>query len=173
MTVRSRVQVLVVSGSMGAGNTTVLAEASDLLTTADVLHAAIDLDGLALGHLPDAASEDLSIRNLTVVWNNYAAAGITKLLLGEAVDTIALRERLRHAIPAAEIIVCRLRASLETMQQRIRLREPGMLQERFVARVAELERLLDAGGVEDFSINNDGRPVTDVAREMLVRAGWL
>jgi hypothetical protein len=59
------------------------------------------------------------------------------------------------------------------MQQRIRLREPGMLQEQFVARVAELEASLDAGCVEDFSVENDGRSVTAVAREVLVRAGWL
>ena len=66
-----------------------------------------------------------------------------------------------------------IRARLETMQQRIRLREPGMLQEQFVARVAELEASLDAAGVEDFSVENDGRSVTAVAREILARAGWL
>ena len=59
------------------------------------------------------------------------------------------------------------------MQQRIRLREPGMLQEQFVARIGELEASLDAGRVEDFSVQNDGRSVTEVAREILVRAGWL
>ena len=71
-------------------------------------------------------------------------------------------------------MVCRLRARLETMQRRVREREPGMLQEEFVARVAEeLEASLDAGGVEDFSVENDGRSVTAVAREVLRRAGWL
>ncbi len=48
-----------------------------------------------------------------------------------------------------------------------------MLQEQFVARVAELEASLDAGHVEDFSVENDSRAVTEVAREVLVRAGWL
>jgi hypothetical protein len=47
------------------------------------------------------------------------------------------------------------------------------LQQQFVARVAELETLLDRAGVEDFAIGNAGRSVTDVAREMLTRAGWL
>ena len=46
------IKVLVISGSMGSGKTTVLAEASDLLAAADIPHAAIDLDALALAHLP-------------------------------------------------------------------------------------------------------------------------
>src|SRR5437762_7960300 len=175
MEVAHNLMVLVISGSMGSGKTTVLGEASDLLGAAEVLHAAIDLDSLALGHLPAAAaaSDDLLIRNLAAVWHNYAATGITRLLLSEVLDTAAKRERLRQTIPGAEIVVCRLRATFDTMQQRIRLREPGMLQDQFVARIGELEASLDAGRVEDFSVQNDGRSVTEVAREILVRAGWL
>jgi hypothetical protein len=167
------VHVLVISGSMGSGKTTVMAEASDLLTAANILHAAIDLDSLGLGHLPPAISHDLAIRNLAAVWSNFAAAGLSRLLLSEALDTAAKREAVRAAIPGARIVVCRLQASLETMQRRIRAREPGLLQEQLVARAAELEASLDAGRVEDFIVQNDGRSVTAVARELLVRAGWL
>jgi hypothetical protein len=76
-------------------------------------------------------------------------------------------------IREATILVCRLRARLSTMERRVRARELGILQERLVARVTELETALDAGEVEDFSVENDGRSLTDVAREMLIRAGWL
>lgn len=38
------VEVLVISGSMGAGKTTVLGQAQDLLKEAGVEHGAIDLD---------------------------------------------------------------------------------------------------------------------------------
>ena len=48
-----------------------------------------------------------------------------------------------------------------------------MLQEQFVARVAVLEALLDAAGLDDFAVENDDRSVTDVARAILGRAGWL
>ena len=48
-----------------------------------------------------------------------------------------------------------------------------MLQDKFVARVPELEKILDDGDLEDFSIENEHVSVTDVAREMLIRAGWL
>ena len=36
--------LLIITGTMGAGKTTVLAEASDILTLRHVVHAAIDLD---------------------------------------------------------------------------------------------------------------------------------
>jgi hypothetical protein len=158
-----KIAVLVISGSMGAGKTTVLGEASDFLAARDIVHAAIDLDALSIGHY----TGDLATPNLAAVWRNYAAAGVTRLLLAEAdVD----RERIRQAVSGAQIVVCRLRASVDTMQERVRVREPGMRQEEFVARVAELERTI---GGEDFSVDNDGRDITEVAREVLLGAGWL
>jgi hypothetical protein len=167
------VEVLVLSGSMGSGKTAVLKEASDLLTAADVSHAALDLDEVGIAHAPGASSAELPLRNLAALWNNYAALGIARLLLSEALDSEAKRAQLAGAIPGARIQVCRLRASLPTMQEGVRAREPGMLQERLVARVAELEASLDAAGIGDFEVQNEHRTVTEVAREVLMRAGWL
>ena len=62
---------------------------------------------------------------------------------------------------------------MNTAKERVSNREPGMFQAKFVARVAELEKLLDDANLEDFSIHNDNVSVTKVAREMLTRAGWL
>ena len=167
------VKLLVVSGSMGAGKSTVLGEASDLLRAANVRHAALDLDHLSQGHYVEAVQDELMLRNLAAVWNNYAAAGVSRALLSKPIDTITKRDQLRSAIPATHVVVCRLRAKIETMQQRVRVREPGPNQDQFIDHVAVLERYLDAGKVEDFSVSNEGRPVAEVAQEVLVRAGWL
>jgi len=59
------------------------------------------------------------------------------------------------------------------MQRRVQSREPGMLQDVFVARVLALESILDEVQLEDFSLSNDEASITSVARELLVRAGWL
>jgi ribose 1,5-bisphosphokinase PhnN len=166
-------KVIVISGSMGSGKTTVLAEASDLLAARGVVHAAVDLDALGIAHLPAEVWNDLMHRNLASIWENYAAAGVTRLLLAEAVESRAELDRIQKAIPGSTVVVCRLRAKLETMRQRVSLREPGMLREQFVARVAELDTLLDRAQLEDFSLVNDDGSVTDVARELLTRAGWI
>jgi len=166
-------KVIVISGSMGSGKSTVLAEASDLLAARDVVHAAIDLDALGIAHVPEEDQIDLMYRNLASIWQNYAAIGVTRLLLAAAVESRAALDRIQKAIPGSTVIVCRLRAKLETMRQRVAVREPGMLRDQFVARVAELDRLLDRAQLEDFSLANDDGSVTDVARELLTRAGWI
>jgi hypothetical protein len=167
------VQVLVITGSRGSGKTTVMAEASDILAAAGIVHAAIDMDVLGIAHVPSAGALDLACRNLASVWANYAASGVTRLLVAEAVESGDDLDRIRRAIPDSELVVCRLTASLETMERRVLLREPGMLQASLVARVAELDAQLDAARLEDFSLDNDAAAVTDTAGALLVRAGWL
>jgi hypothetical protein len=62
---------------------------------------------------------------------------------------------------------------MEAMEQRVRLRETGMCQSEFVERVAILNEILDRARLEDFTISNENRSLTEVAREMLVKAGWI
>jgi hypothetical protein len=72
----TKVPVLIISGSMGTGKTTVLSEASDLLIEAQVTHAAIDLDWLSVMYPSQGAYGDrLMFANLAAVWPVYAAAG--------------------------------------------------------------------------------------------------
>jgi hypothetical protein len=165
--------VLLISGSMGSGKTTVLGEASDILADAGIRHAALDLDALGTRLLPDEAARDLTLRNLAGIYANVIAAGLTHILLAEAVDTKAEILRLRHAMPGGDLMVCRLTASLDTMERRLRIREPGVHQEQFVSRSRTLHETLEEAHLEDFTIPNDGRSITDVAREMLRRAEWL
>ena len=47
--------VLIVTGSMGAGKTSVMGEASDLLAQRQIVHAAIDLDALGVGRNPSGS----------------------------------------------------------------------------------------------------------------------
>jgi hypothetical protein len=167
-------ELLIITGSMGSGKSTVLGAATDLLTLRRIPHAAIDLDTLGIFHLPaDVDGSGLEFRNLQGVWANYAALGLRRLLLASAVETRTALEACCQAVAAKRTVICRLRVSLEIMQQRVRLREPGPFQQDFVARVAKLDDMLDRAQLEDFSIANEDSSVTGVAHEMLVRAGWL
>jgi hypothetical protein len=53
------------------------------------------------------------------------------------------------------------------------MRDSGILQNQFVARMEELNSILDRSRLEDFSIAGDDRSVTQIAHEMLRKAGWI
>ena len=58
-------ELLIISGSMGSGKTTVLFEASDILASRDVAHAAIDLDALGVAYFESGVKNDeVTYRNL-------------------------------------------------------------------------------------------------------------
>ena len=159
---------------MGAGKTSVLAEASDILTLRKVAHAAIDLDWLGVAYLSTADSSDaVMYENLRLVCQNYSAHGVQRFLIARAMEDRAQVELCRDLTSATHITVCRLTASLDVMQERVKDREPGLLQRELCARVAKLNAILDAVRLEDITVANENRSVTDVAMEMLVKAGWL
>jgi hypothetical protein len=64
--------LLVITGGMGAGKTSILGEASDLLAMRQIAHAAIDLDALGLAWLP-STPDGAMYSNLRSVCENYAA----------------------------------------------------------------------------------------------------
>jgi len=159
---------------MGAGKTTVLGEASDILALRHIAHAAIDVDVLGLAYLPSNASNDgVMYRNLHSICKNYASIGVTRFLVARAMEDRADLELCRSAVSASNTVVCRLAASIETMQQRVKMRESGVSQREYVARVANLNLTLDAAQLEDFIVKSEGRSVTEVAEEMLVKAEWI
>ena len=169
------VPLLIISGSMGTGKTTVLSEASDLLSEAGIAHAAIDLDWLAVMHPQrDTYGRCLAIANLAAVWPVYAAKGAERLIVARVVENRAELDQYRAAVPGAQPIVCRLTAPLALAQERLRVREPGMFLEQALERAEELAGILERAGAEDFTVDNGpSRLVSEVARDMLSRAGWL
>ena len=166
--------MLIITGSMGAGKTSVLAEASDILALRKIVHAAIDLDALGLAHLPLADGNDsVMYRNLESVCRNYASLGVTRLLLARAMEDRAELELCQSIVAAAATIVCRVTAGIATMQQRVKTRESGLLQQEYVDRVVTLDAILDRATLEDFVVVNEDRFLGDVAQEMLIKAGWI
>ena len=169
------VPLLIISGSIGAGKTTVLSEASDLLAQAGISHAAIDLDWLTVMHpQQDLYGQHLAIANLAAVWPNYVAAGAERLIVARVVEHEHELDHYRIAVPGARTVVCRLAAPLTLMHDRLRVREPGMFQDQALARSTKLASILERMAIEDFTVDNGpGRQLGEVACEVLTRAGWL
>ena len=158
---------------MGAGKTAVLGEASDFLAQRQIVHAAIDLDAFGLAHLSAARSDDVIYDNLRSICRNYTALGVRRFLVARAIEDSAQLKLCRDIIPAVNTVVCRLTPSIETMKRRVQIRELGISQPEYVTRVAKLNDILDRARLEDFAVTNENRSLTDVALEMLVKAGWI
>jgi hypothetical protein len=107
------VPVLIISGALGSGQTTMLGELHDLLIERDVAHAAIEVESRV-----------------------------------------------------------ELAASAETMLARLRVREPGTFRATALGRAPVLAQQLAEARVEDFVVDNDDRPVREVAEEILRQAEW-
>jgi hypothetical protein len=74
-------------------------------------------------------------------------------------------ELCRRIVRARETVVCRLTASIEVLEQRVKTRELGLWQREYVGRVAKLNAVVEQARFEDFTVIDENRSVTEVARE--------
>lgn len=169
------VPVMLITGPVGVGKTTVAGEVSELLEQAGVPHAFVDVDSLRWSY-PSPADDRfrtrLAMRNLAAVWVNFRAAGAERLVLSDVVEARDELDRYRAAVPGARITVVRLRAAVETLAARVAAREQGSGRDWHLARAAELAAQMDRDAVEDILIETDGRSLAEIAREALARCGW-
>jgi hypothetical protein len=173
--VTAPVPVLVITGPVGVGKSTVANEAAWLLRQADVPHALVDLDRIEqCWPVPpdDPWNERVSHRNLACMWANFRQAGADRLIFARVLETRSLLRRVTEAVPGAQITVVRLRAPLAVLHERIRSREAGD-PDWFLAAATHTAEVFEQARVEDHLVDNDNRPATMVAAEVLYRVGWL
>ena len=80
--------------------------------------------------------------------------GYRRFLIARAMEDRAQLELCRDLTSATHTVVCRLTARLEVMEERVKSREPGLLQRELCARVAKLNAILDAVRLEDITVAN-------------------
>lgn len=170
------VKVLLITGTVGAGKTSLAREVGELLRTGAVTSAVIDLDALSHvspGEGGDRFNSRFVVRNLEALWPNYEALGVGHLVLARFIASGEELARYREAVPRAAFTVCRVTAPPEIVRRRLRERERGVARQFLLDLSGTLEEEIDTAGVEDFTVHNgDGRSITDLAREVLARAGW-
>lgn len=171
------VPTVIVTGPVGVGKTTVAGEMGLLLRDAKVPHATVDFDELTACY-PRPTDDDrwgtrLGLTNLAALWKNYDRAGARRLIIARVLESRSELDGFREAVPGAEIKVVRLRATPETLQARVRQRGPGGGMQWHLSRAVELAPLMDAQQVEDLLVETDRRGAVDIARDILLRVGWL
>ena len=170
------VPVMVITGPIGVGKTSVSAEVSEILDHAKVAHGLVDIDSLRWCYprpLHDPFRIELAMKNLACVWNNFQAFGAKRLILADVLETRDHLERYRTVVPGAEILVVRLRATLSTLTQHVQQREIGSALARHLQRAAELAAIMERNHVEDMLVDIEGKTVTTIAQEILTRCYWM
>lgn len=165
-----RVPVMIITGPVGAGKTTVASEVSELLEQAEIAHAFVDLDALrwCYPRRPgDRFSTRLAMKNLAAIWPNFREYGATSLVVADVIESRGELDRYRVAITGADIFVVRLTASLSTLAERLKRRELGAGLAWHLQRAPELTAIMERNNVEDLLVATDGKTVTEIAREIL------
>ena len=161
---------------MGVGKTTVSYEVRLQLRDAGVSCVLID-DEFALFHpraTEDPTGRQTSTRALASLWNVYREVGMERLLLASVIESSADLDRIREAVPGADIQVFLLTASLSTLAERIRAQQvPTALRwcldrSKSLVETWEREPLAHAHVIDA----DDPRPV-EIATEIVSRSGWL
>ncbi len=119
----------------------------------------------------DPFQHRLKASNLAAVWSNFRATGSRCLIVAAVIETSEERELLRAAV-AADLFLCRLTTSDQTLADRIhgRGREFGDDLTKLVRRSGELSAQLSIGDVSDLVFDTEGRPVTAVVDALF--AAW-
>ena len=168
--------MLIVTGPVGVGKTTVAHEVARLSRPSGVPYAVVDIDALAGSYPPppgDGFNARMAFRNLAAVWRNYADAGVRRLILAYVFENRRELEPVSEAVPGAELTVVRLHASHGALRERVAGRERGSGREWHLHRAVELADLMDRERVEDHLVHTDGRNVVEVARDVAEKAGWI
>lgn len=171
--------VLLVTGTIGTGKTVVAAEIGEVLARRGLVAAVVDLDWLGWVCRPENAADipgavySLIVRNLAATWPNLRGAGAERLVLARAVTHRDEVDAIRDALRGVELVVVRLTAAPETIRARLEGRDSGAILEEHLRRAVEFDRLLDEGDIADATVSTDGRAPRDLARDVLVAAGWI
>ena len=162
------------NGTVGVGKSTV----ADAISALDgVSHAVIDLD--AIRRLVPAPETDpfnleLERENLRSVVANYRRAGATRFVVAGVIERASDASRYRDALGAERLLVVRLVADPDVINQRLRQRhrDDAAGLQWHLSRAGELSRILDDDDSQDLLLDATSRTPADLACEIRRSAGW-
>ncbi|MGW0481884.1 AAA family ATPase [Nonomuraea sp. NPDC003214] len=172
----SPARALLITGTVGAGKTTVADALGDLLADARVPGAVLDLDWLRRSWPSppgDPFNSAMTVRNLRSVARNYLEAGAVRLVLAGVIESLEERGRYREAL-GVDLTVCRLRVEPATLRRRLVRRHDGdeARLRWHLARAGELDDILDAAEVDDVTVRVADDPPAAVAAAVLKATAW-
>lgn len=151
-------------------------EVSIQLQAAQVAHCLVEGDNLdqAFPAPPDDPHRSkMTEANLAAIWGNYAALGYRRLIYTNTVSVLEPDLIVRAMGGAPRIIGALLTAADETARQRLGGREIGSQLDAHVSRSTRMAQHLEAAAPPSVvRLPTDGRPVVDIARDVIAATGW-
>ncbi len=165
--------VVWISGTVGVGKTSIAEAMSEMLKQHQIPHAFIDRDALS-NSWPQSGpfNEEVAKKNVRSVWVNFREAGAERLIVAGVIENESDLEWYKAALDPALVLV-RIKASPEVRASRLHSRNTGASLEWHLHRTRELEAILDEASLETFTVDNERRPTSEVAQEILERVNWL
>ncbi len=176
----ARVPLVLVTGPVGVGKSTVADALSDCLSKQGLAHWLMDLDRLT-DIAPRAPGDPYAggpLRaSVRAVWRVMRSAGARAAVFPRVLESSAEAADLAREIPGAELWMVRLRASKPVLTERIAGRERGESLRWHTERAQHLAALMDRANLGDLIIDTDGKTpeaIADkIARGFRARHGWL
>jgi len=174
MSANEATPVIVVTGPVGAGKSTVMRAMSGVLEGRGIRHAAIDQDYLRMVHpYPDDESFGATVgyHNLAAIWPNLVGYGVRCVIIADVVEDMAgSLAAYTAAMPGTKVTVVRLDVPLPLVLQRLERRENGPSGlEWHTRRAPELQGIMERNKIGDLVIDVGERTPTDLAEEIVRR----
>ncbi|MGN9843352.1 hypothetical protein ACTMTI_35030 [Nonomuraea sp. H19] len=164
-------EALLITGTVGAGKTSVADAVGGLLAAAGVPHAVIDLDWLCRAW--PAPPDDpfhvaLTLRNLRAVAAGFLDTGAKRLVLAGVIEDRTERRRYEETL-GMPLTVCRIHVALPEVHRRLagrHVHDPEEL-DWHLSRSGELAAILDAAQVADYTVDGTHGTIEEVAALVL------
>jgi adenylylsulfate kinase len=162
---------LLITGTVGAGKTSVADALGDLLSQRQIPNAVIDLDWLRRSWPSppgDPFNSAITLRNLRAVAANFLSVGAQRLVLAGVIESRTERD-VHQAAVGVPLTVCRLQVDRPALRERLQRRHqdnPTALQW-FLDRSDQLDHILRRAGVEDVVVDTTTRSVQQTASAII------
>jgi len=170
----STLHVLLISGTVGAGKTTLALKMHDILSNHEIPNSCLDLDHLSYSWPANGPFNSTTVfKALEKVLPVYLETGVQYLILPRVVEQENELHKYSEILNPTSMTLIRVTASEKTRLTRLKSRESGESLKWHLNRTTELEEILQKSALEDHLISNENSPVEETALNVLKLIKWL
>jgi len=167
------IPVILITGPVGAGKSTVAIWLSELLERRQVRHVMIDQDYLRRVYpspAGDRFAARLGYRNLAAIWPNMLEVAPQCVIVADVVEDRAQSlADYAQALPGTHVTIVRLDVPMPVIIERLNGRESDESIDWFRKRAPELQAIMEREHVEDILIDAGTRTPEAIATEIIAR----